>query len=213
MLKTEKIFTQTLVAVGLAGALVFGTCNTAHAAFGFGSINETETDPAVSTVSITAEEKLGLNGGDELSSEDLLTAVGRTAPAYTVKQADRIEKRASTLKGQLESGKAVDVSAYLKTLGDDVEWMTCGASHYGIGDGLLGSSCSDGSKVTLKSMGVAHKTLSLGTKIQIMYNGKVVNATVVDRGPYVAGRDLDLQPAVATALGFDGVGTVQYRVL
>lgn len=210
---TEKIFTKSLVAMGLAGALVFGTTGTAHAAFGFGSMNETETNSAVSTVSITAEEKLGLNGGDGLSSEELLTAVGRTSPAYTVKQADKIEKRAATLEGQLENGKAVDAQAYLKTLSDDVSWTSCGASHYGIGDGLLGSGCSDGSKVTMTSMGVAHKTLPLGTKIQIMYGGKVINATVVDRGPFVAGRDLDLQPAIANGLGFDGVGTVQYRVL
>ena len=46
-----------------------------------------------------------------------------------------------------------------------------------------------------------------------MYDGKVVNATVHDRGPFIAGRDLDLQPAIAWALDFDGVGTVQYRVM
>ena len=77
----------------------------------------------------------------------------------------------------------------------------------------MGSGCSDGSIVTESSMGVAHKTLPLGTQIQIMYDGKVVNATVHDRGPFITGRDLDLQPAIAWALDFDGVGTVQYRVM
>lgn len=113
----------------------------------------------------------------------------------------------------LSAGKGVDADEYLPTLGNDVEWTSCGASTYGIGDGLMGSGCSDGSVVTETSMGVAHKTLPLGTQIQISYNGRVVNATVCDRGPFVAGRDIDLQPAPAVELGFDGVGTLQYRIL
>ena len=104
-------------------------------------------------------------------------------------------------------------AAELSLIHISVEWTTCGVSTYGIGDGLMGSGCSDGTIVTEESMGVAHKTLPLGTQIQIVYDGTVVNATVHDRGPFVAGRDLDLQPAVARALGFDGVGMVQYRVV
>lgn len=113
----------------------------------------------------------------------------------------------------LACGGAVSADSYLAGLDEDVAWNSCGASTYGIGDGLLGSGCSDGSTVTETSMGVAHKTLALGTQIQIVYEGKVVNATVCDRGPYVADRDIDLQPAVASALQFDGVGNLQYRVI
>lgn len=113
----------------------------------------------------------------------------------------------------LTSGGALDAESYLSKLDEAVEWTSCGASTYGIGDGLMGSGCSDGSIVTEDSMGIAHKTLPLGTQVQIMYGGVVVNATVCDRGPFVAGRDIDLQPAVAWALGFDGVGELQYRVL
>lgn len=113
----------------------------------------------------------------------------------------------------LAAGGALDAESYLVKLDESVEWTTCGVSTYGIGDGLMGSGCSDGTIVIEESMGVAHKTLPLGTQIQIVYDGTVVNATVHDRGPFVAGRDLDLQPAVARALGFDGVGMVQYRVV
>lgn len=111
----------------------------------------------------------------------------------------------------LAAGGALDAESYLVKLDESVEWTTCGARQ--LGDGLMGSGCSDGTIVTEESMGVAHKTLPLGTQIQIVYDGTVVNATVHDRGPFVAGRDLDLQPAVARALGFDGVGMVQYRVV
>ena len=94
-------------------------------------------------------------------------------------------------------------------------WLTGVASYYGLGDGLMGSMCADGSLVTETSMGIAMRTVPLGTKVQISYNGKTVVATVKDRGPYSGNRVIDMQPAVARALGFIsvGVGTVSYRIL
>ena len=56
--------------------------------------------------------------------------------------------------------------------------------------------------------GVANKTLPCGTKVALRYNGRSVTATVDDRGPFVAGRDWDLNENTAAALGFGGVGTV-----
>jgi hypothetical protein len=56
--------------------------------------------------------------------------------------------------------------------------------------------------------GVAHRTLPCGTKVAIRYGGRSVVATVDDRGPFVGGRDWDLNGAVAGALGFDGTGAI-----
>jgi hypothetical protein len=56
--------------------------------------------------------------------------------------------------------------------------------------------------------GVANRTLACGTKVALRYNGRTVTATVDDRGPYVGGRDWDLNQNTASALGFGGVGTV-----
>jgi rare lipoprotein A len=56
--------------------------------------------------------------------------------------------------------------------------------------------------------GVANRTLPCGTKVAFRYNGRSVTATVDDRGPYVGGRDWDLNQNTASALGFGGVGTV-----
>ncbi len=53
--------------------------------------------------------------------------------------------------------------------------------------------------------GVAHKTLPCGTLVTIVYNGRSVQVPVVDRGPYIAGREFDLTGATANALGFEGV--------
>jgi hypothetical protein len=56
--------------------------------------------------------------------------------------------------------------------------------------------------------GVANKTLPCGTKVTFAYNGHTVTATVDDRGPFVAGRDWDLNQNTAGALHFGGVATV-----
>ena len=57
-------------------------------------------------------------------------------------------------------------------------------------------------------LGVANRTLPCGTKVRFRYGGRSVTATVDDRGPFVAGRDWDLNQNTAAALGFGGVGTV-----
>ena len=98
---------------------------------------------------------------------------------------------------------------------DDSGWMTGVASHYGTGDGFMGGITASGDIVTETSMGVAMLNVPLGTYVEIRYNGRSVVAVVNDRGPYVHGRVIDMQPAVARALGFlsVGVGTVEYRFL
>lgn len=61
--------------------------------------------------------------------------------------------------------------------------------------------------------GVAHKSLPCGTKLRLCYRGRCITARVIDRGPYVAGRDLDLDVRVAAALHFPyGVAPLAWRV-
>jgi rare lipoprotein A len=57
-------------------------------------------------------------------------------------------------------------------------------------------------------LGVANRTLPCGTKVRFYSGGRTVTATVDDRGPYVGGRNWDLNQNTAAALGFGGVGTV-----
>jgi hypothetical protein len=56
--------------------------------------------------------------------------------------------------------------------------------------------------------GVANKSLPCGARVALHYGGRTVIATVDDRGPYVGGREYDLNQNTAGALGFAGVGTV-----
>lgn len=81
-----------------------------------------------------------------------------------------------------------------------------GASYYG--PGLYGNGVACGGTLMPGTMGVANKTLPCGTKVTLRYHGRTVTVPVIDRGPYVAGRDYDLTEAVKDRLGFPGVGNV-----
>ena len=82
------------------------------------------------------------------------------------------------------------------------------ASWYGIYGGPL--AC--GGTLGYSQLGVAHKTLPCGTKVTIRYRGRQVTVPVIDRGPYVGGREWDLTGATARALHFDGVGVIHTTV-
>ena len=77
------------------------------------------------------------------------------------------------------------------------------ASWYG-GGGTL--AC--GGELTSATLGVANKTLPCGTMVTLRYGGHAVRVPVVDRGPFVPGREFDLTEATRNALGFGGVGAV-----
>lgn len=77
------------------------------------------------------------------------------------------------------------------------------------GPGLYGGHLACGGTLTAGTLGVAHKSLPCGTKVTLRHNGRSVRVPVVDRGPYVGGREFDLTSATRAALGFSGVGSVQ----
>ena len=72
------------------------------------------------------------------------------------------------------------------------------ASWYG--PGFYGNRTACGQLYTPEIHGVAHKTLPCGTLLQLEFRGRVVTVPVIDRGPFIAGRTLDLSNATRQAL-------------
>jgi rare lipoprotein A (peptidoglycan hydrolase) len=91
--------------------------------------------------------------------------------------------------------------------------QTMVASYYGYE--LAGSPTASGEPFDPAAYTAAHKTLPLGTQLQVDYGGSSVTVTVNDRGPYIAGRDLDLSQAAAETIGLTAAGhdAVQVDVL
>lgn len=85
-------------------------------------------------------------------------------------------------------------------------YRLAGASWYG--PGLWGNGVACGGTLLPGTLGVANKTLPCGTRVKLRYRGREITVPVIDRGPYVAGREFDLTYAVKQKLGFPGVGTV-----
>ena len=60
----------------------------------------------------------------------------------------------------------------------------------------------------------AHKTLPFGTKVKVinLANGRSAILKIVDRGPFIRGRVIDVSPAAASALGFRQAGLAHVRI-
>jgi rare lipoprotein A len=84
------------------------------------------------------------------------------------------------------------------------------ASVYANGDGHAGSKTASGERVNPGALTAAHRTLPFGTKVTVTNNknGRSVVVRINDRGPFVRGRVIDLTPAGARALGFNGLASV-----
>lgn len=67
-----------------------------------------------------------------------------------------------------------------------------------------------GGRFNPEAMTAAHKTLPCGTKVRVTNkrNGRSVVVTINDRGPYVAGRIIDLSRAAARTIDMTGAGVV-----
>lgn len=80
------------------------------------------------------------------------------------------------------------------------------ASVYGYATGPTAS----GERANPKGLTAAHRTLPFGTLVKVTNkrNGHVVHVRINDRGPFIKGRIIDLSPAAAQRLGFDGLAPV-----
>ncbi len=103
----------------------------------------------------------------------------------------------------------VGMTAFVNTLAwapPATQPETTFASWYG--EELRGSETSSGEQFDPDALTAAHKTLPLGTMLRVCKYG-CTTVRVNDRGPYVAGRDIDLSEAAAESIGLSGVEPVE----
>ena len=87
----------------------------------------------------------------------------------------------------------------------DVSWY---------GPGFYGNRTACGYALTRELLGVAHRTLPCGTKVTFRNpdNGRTITVPVVDRGPYVSGRQWDLTGGLCVALDHCYTGTILWKL-
>ncbi len=86
------------------------------------------------------------------------------------------------------------------------------ASWYGIP--FHGRRAADGEIFDMNSLVAAHRTLPFGSILRVtnLNNGRNVEVRVIDRGPFVGDRMLDLARAAAVSLDMIGTGTAPVRI-
>jgi peptidoglycan lytic transglycosylase len=78
-----------------------------------------------------------------------------------------------------------------------------------------GELTANGETASPGSLTAAHRTLPFGTLVRVTNDvtGDWVVVRINDRGPFIAGRIIDLTPAGAQAIGSDGLAHVSLDIL
>jgi rare lipoprotein A len=133
--------------------------------------------------------------------EQRITAAPETTPSSSPTPSPKPSKTSSPAPKPPSGGGSV------------VSSETCQASFYTD----EGSRTASGEIFHVNDFTAAHKTLPFNTRVRVTNtkNGKSVVVRINDRGPFVAGRCLDLTPAAFNTISSEsaGVATVKYEVL
>ena len=110
-------------------------------------------------------------------------------------------------------GKPYDVFGVRYYPSDDLKYDQRGlASWYGPGFHALATA--NGERYDQDDLTAAHKTLPMPSYVEVenLDNGRKLTVRINDRGPFVAGRIIDLSRKSAQLLGVDKPGTARVRV-
>jgi len=78
-----------------------------------------------------------------------------------------------------------------------------------------GGKTASGERSNPHALTAAHRTLPFGTMVKVTNNknGRSVYVRINDRGPFKPGRIIDVTPAAAQKLGFDGIVAVTIHTM
>lgn len=101
--------------------------------------------------------------------------------------------------------------AALSLIGCQQAFAECGiASTYS-----SGSKTANGERYNHMGISAAHKSLPFGTRVVVrnQRTGRSITVRINDRGPFIAGRIIDLSTGAKNALGMDGLASVCLEVV
>jgi rare lipoprotein A len=153
--------------------------------------------PAVGGIPVSLQIKRGRRW--KPLDRDRTDAAGR----YRVRERLR---RTGSARVRIHVGGGPGVRAGARRLGRLNVYRVAYASWYG--PGLYGNRTGCGGTLAAGRLGVAHKSLPCGTMVTLKHGRRSVRVPVIDRGPYVAGREYDLTAATAQRLRFAGHGGI-----
>jgi rare lipoprotein A (peptidoglycan hydrolase) len=108
-----------------------------------------------------------------------------------------------------DAGSNLNLPGAVAVPGTKNGYYTAKAAPYGPTAAHRRTACGEPFLKTTE--GVAHPVLPCGVRLYIRFQGREVLTQVVDRGPNVPGRDLDITKALANRLDLHGTQTIQWR--
>lgn len=119
---------------------------------------------------------------------------------------------ALTLPACAKKHRSVRAPAPPRSAGAIVNGETGLASWYG--HPYHGRPAADGEIYDMEKLTAAHRTLPFGTMVRVvnLVNSKTVDVRIIDRGPFVENRIIDLSHAAAQAIGLIGPGVAPVRL-
>ncbi len=169
----------------------------------------------LASMSACVPVRQGLRGPKALSRAGFSSTKGATEAKSVpgVKAAD--PAKAQTTGSSVEEEPSSKTSSLGGSVRKDEAWkdeLEGVCSWYGVD--FNGRLTASGEVYDMYAMTAAHKTLPLGTTVKVhnLENGKSITVRVNDRGPYVAGRIIDLSRKAARALGMRENGTAKVRL-
>lgn len=168
--------------------------------------------PAAKVATAPAKQKTAT----KVKSKKPASVASEVAAPVTVKKTKKIAKAQDADEAPVaKPKKKAKVAAKKNSDGDTggKSYQSGVASWYG--GYFHGRTTANGEKYNQWAMTAAHKTLPFGTRVKVTNtrNGDSVIVRINDRGPFIAGRIIDLSKAAANDIGMSGVAPVKVAIL
>jgi rare lipoprotein A len=147
-------------------------------------------------------ERLLPDGGWEPLARSVVQQDGTFRVPWRTDRAGRVTLRATVDRDGAATAASSPLTAQLTVFRPAV------ASWYG--PRFFGRRTACGQTLRRTTVGVAHRTLPCGTRVQLYRGGRTITVPVIDRGPFVRGRDWDLTQAAAQRLGVRATVRIGY---
>ena len=158
-----------------------------------------ESEAGIPAQQVAEEQEPSTDGGGaKPPSEDEIRAELRLLRRYYSSLPSQYSPDANSAPFELTAGDLSLLSG----------WQTSVSSVYFDYGGPL--AC--GGRLRRDQFGVANKSLPCGTMVTFRYGGRALRVPVIDRGPYIKGREWDLTGATAIALRFPGLGPIEWTL-
>jgi rare lipoprotein A len=143
-------------------------------------------------------------------------------PVRETRKASRRSRERATQRAVLKRPRAVTRPDRTKTAAP--KWTKrslaatkgSGSVHTGVASFYWqGQRVASGGWFNPNGMTAAHRTLPFGTRVRVhhMGNGRSVDVVINDRGPYIAGRIIDLSKGAAQVIGMTAQGLARVKVM